>query len=191
MGRLRITVEQLAGEPAPAAGSEASFELVDPEPAEVPLAGEVSPPVQATAPPHKSPAGDFLAASTATEFGQLLLGELEHLALDLSDSGPWTGKARVARAYRAGLSAAEVLGGERGAPVTSPKLELKNRYYLCLRSQAYPAGFVTQHYHQFLRGCPKDAQGRLESGSVSHTFASKSEAFVFLAGASRPWPQAL
>ena len=137
VGRLRITVEQVREGPAPSAGSEASFEVVDPEEIEEPLAGEGS--------------------STPAEVGLLQLGDLEHLALNLSDSGLWTGKARVARAYRAGLSAAEVLRGDRGAPVTSPKLELKNRYYICLRSQAYPAGFVTQHYE----GLPQGQSGSL------------------------------
>ena len=107
VGRLRITVEQVAEGSVQAAGSEASFRLwIQSLP--LPLAGESSPPLEATAPPLKSP-GDFLAASTPAEFGQLL-------------PGPWTGKARVARAYRAGLSAADVLRGDRGAPVTSPKL---------------------------------------------------------------------
>ena len=43
VGRLRITVEQIAEGSVPAAGSEASFEVVDPEQTEVPLAGESSP----------------------------------------------------------------------------------------------------------------------------------------------------
>ena len=192
LGRLQITVEQFtAADLAPEAGSEASFEVVDyPEP-EVPLAGEGAPSQEEPGLPPRSSAEDFLAADTPAAFEALHLGDLAHLSLDLSDSGSWSGKARVARAYRAGLSAAAVLRGDRGAPVTSPKLEFKNQYYLCLRSAAYPQGFVAQTYHQFLRGCPKDRHGRLESGSVSHAFASKSEAFAFLAGAGRSWPQAL
>ena len=51
----------------------------------------------------------FLAADTAFALAALQLGSLESLAANLGTAGDWSGRTRVARAYRAGLSAREVL----------------------------------------------------------------------------------
>ena len=116
-----------------------------------------------------TPAENALLDSTTAEgIGACELGPLRSLAAGLAPSGSWTGQSRVARAYRAGLSAFLVLEGAREVQVSSPSLSLRNRFYVCLRSQAYPQGYFTTSYRTFIRHCPHDRDGRLEQGSVSH-----------------------
>ena len=133
-----------------------------------PLAGEASASHEEREPCRSAPE-QFLAADTAFALSALQLGSLESLAANLGTAGDWSARTRIARAYRAGLSAREVLEGQDGYPVSSIKLEVKNKFYICLRSSAFPQGFAATSYRDFLRGCPKEASGQLEAGKVSVT----------------------
>lgn len=98
-------------------------------------------------------------------------------------------KQRVHRALRAGLSARDKLDGCVHATVRSPKLSQLSptTWYVCLRSQAYPAGFLTKYYRIYASKII-DRRGKFETGSVSHSFDSLAEVAAYLAGASAQWP---
>ena len=193
VGRLKITIEQGGGPDEPVALSRpsASASAAEGDSSQTstgPLAGEAGASHEEPE-PFRSPGAQFLAADTAFALSALQLGSLEHLADSLGSAGAWDGRARIARAYRAGVSAKEVIEGEVAFPVASPKIEIKNKFYVCLRSSAFPQGFVATSYRDFLRGCPKEPSGRLEAGSVSHAFGSRAECLAYLAGAEKQWPR--
>lgn len=100
----------------------------------------------------------------------------------------WTGRARLARAFRAGVSAHLVLLGRDGA-VPSPAVPFRNSIYLVLRCHRYPRGFWTSSYKTYIEEVG-DRPG-LEAGSVNHAFASRAEASAYLAGANQQWPREL
>ena len=181
-GNLRITVEnnlqaeQGQGREASTSGSQAETG---------PLAGGPD----RTAP--RSDDQDFLAATTSTELGALSLGDLRNHLGGLQDCGSWTAEARLALAFRAGLSAFLVVEGARTYQLRSPELSVRNRFYICLQCRRHRDGFWTTSYRTFIRNCPQESNGRLEAGSVSHAFASRAEAACFLEGAQSPWPQQL
>ena len=140
----------------------------------------------------KTPEEERLLASTGPdEIGSFELGHLAASAAHLASVGPWTPRGRLARAYRAGLFAFEVIEGARVLPEPTPPLELRNKWYICLQSRAKPEGFVTSSYRTFIRLCPHEKDGRLEEGSVSHGFASRAEVVAYLAGARAQWPPEL
>lgn len=104
----------------------------------------------------------------------------------------WTPRARLARAYRAGLSAHRVLQGLFDKQVISPGFNrrIRNTVYVVARCRQFPGGFYTrdfQIYHdQLIQG------GSLEEDSVSHGFPTLIEGEVFLRGCQfRRWPPEL
>ena len=159
VGRLKITIEQGGGPDEPVALSRpsASASAAEGDSSQTstgPLAGEAAASHEEPE-PFRSPGAQFLAADTAFALSALQLGSLEHLADSLGSSGAWDGRARIARAYRAGVSAKGVIEGEVAFPVASPKIEIKNKFYICLRSSAFPQGFVATSYRDFLRLRPR------------------------------------
>lgn len=119
---------------------------------------------------------ELLASEAPEAIGEFELGPLRHLASGLAAVGPWTPEGRVARAFRAGISAFLVVEGARLVQASSPPLALRNRFYICLRSRSQPEGFVTTSFRTFLLHCPREAGGRLDA---------------FLEGARTQWPREL
>ena len=155
-----------------------------------PLAGEAS-----SQPPRDRAGGlssaeeELLRAETVGELVQFDLGANRHLARTLGAVGDWTPEARIARAVRTGIGGYLVLTRVRARPARSPPVpELRNRCYIVLRCAAYPSGFYTERLGTFRRFVPQDQQGRLEADSISHAFASRSEAVAYIYGARAAWP---
>ena len=191
---LRITIEQgeasaSAREPSPTG----SFILVEGDSAGSqtetgPLArGSQASPSRAGSSPDEA----FLDATTLAALGALELGPLARFARGLASVGDWSPAARVARAYRAGLSAKSVLEGRTDYQASSLPVPTRNRIYVVLRCRAEPEGFVTDNFRTFLGRVPKDQVGRLEKFAVCHAFASRSEASAFIEASGRQWPQEL
>ena len=198
---LRISIERSASSASPSA-SASSYQVVSSPGARTttgPLTGEEnSQPPEGGTPDLEdrfrlfTSAEEALLASTSPgDFGNFELGHLRSLSSSLASVGPWSAQGRIARAYRAGLTAFTVVEGARLRVVPSPPLDLRNRWYICLQCQAYPAGFLTSSYRTFIRHCPHAPNGDLEEGSVSHGFPTRSEVAAYLAGARAPWPREL
>ena len=102
---------------------------------------------------------------------------------------PSLSKLRVHRALRAGLSARDKLDGRVRATVSSPLLPQtpSTTWYVCLRCQAFPSGFLTEFYRIYASKVI-DRRGNFEVGSISHSFNSLVEVAAYLAGASAQWP---
>ena len=188
---MRITVER-EREPEPTSSltlrSSGSFEIV-----EGPLAGEarLSGSGRSSRPASVLDEEAFLAATVFGDLGALDLGPHTPLAWGLHPAGLWSGRARIARALRAGISARRVLAGERDFQHPSPSLGTRNRVYLVLRCRAHPTGFFTESARTFFSLVPHEPDGRLETGAVCHGFPSRSEALAFAAGAQASWPREL
>ncbi|CAE7254443.1 unnamed protein product [Symbiodinium sp. CCMP2592] len=193
---LRIAVSGTAAAPGPDSPEPSptgSFTLVEAptsssQAVSGPLAGEAPPlPEELNAP---SAAEDFLEATSPAELEGLRLGPFCRLGRGLGVVGSWTQRARIARAYRAGLSAGARLRGERDWIVSSPALPLRNRIYIVLRCDSQPEGFVTERFRTFELYVRRDRQGRLEPWCICHGFASRSEVVRLLtdAPAGRPLP---
>ena len=192
---LRITIEQRgasasAREPSPAD----SFVLVEGEAATGsqtetgPLArGSSASPAEAGASSDEA----FLDATTLVDLSALELGPLSRFTRGLASVGEWSPAARVARAYRAGISARAVLEGRSDYQASSLPVPTRNRIYVVLRCRAEPQGFVTDNFRTFLDRVPKDKVGRLEKFAVCHAFASRSEASAFVEASGKQWPQEL
>ncbi|CAE7214213.1 unnamed protein product [Symbiodinium sp. CCMP2592] len=129
-----------------------------------------------------------LAAFSAEALEALDLPQLRALARRLTGAGgEWSGTARVARAYRAGLGAKAHLNG--GHKISSPTLPgLRNSFYIVLRGPSHPEGIWTKSYQTYAAavrpvGGPR---GSFDSASASHSFPSLAEAEAYLLGAGRP-----
>eukprot|EP00438_Fugacium_kawagutii_P033184 Skav219798 [mRNA] locus=scaffold147:115277:117782:- [translate_table: standard] len=97
----------------------------------------------------------------------------ERLLRALRSSHPeWSARARLARAYRAGLAAAIRLGGEL-SPVTSPAIPFRNSIYIVLRCEDYPNGFWTSSYRTYINAVGEGSG--LQPRSISHALASRAE----------------
>ena len=195
---LRISITSDSDLPAavsPTASSPAgSFTLVEAptegaQASSGPLAGEAASLPEELAEP--SVAEDFLAVATPEELEALRLGPYCRLARGLGTVGSWTPRARIARAYRAGVSAGFRLRGDREYIVSSPAFPLRNRLYVVLRCDARPQGFFTDRFRTFEENVRRDRYGRLEHWCICHGIASRSEAEAYVGGAGTEWPQEL
>lgn len=128
-----------------------------------------------------------LLANGPTDYSALPLDFLDHLLGRLRSSHrEWTGKARVGRAFKAGVAARLRLSGE----LTDARVEgipFRNSYYICLQSEAYPEGFWTCNYGIYIRSV-STGSGDFEPISISHSFATRAESEAYLVGSGRPWP---
>eukprot|EP00439_Symbiodinium_sp_Y106_P050470 s1087_g6.t1 len=132
----------------------------------------------------------ILDRSTPQELESLDLGHLNRLAVGLgSGAGGWTGRARLGRAYRAGVGARLKLAGTCSYTNASPTIDIKNRIYICLRGPLHPEGFWTTSSTRFFQEVRGANGERFAPITVSHAFASQAEATAYLAGASRSWPR--
>ena len=154
--------------------------------------------VQPTAPEEPVLIFDFdsaiedrvIATKTARTLEELPLGFLHYLVVKLrAGAEGWSPKARIARAFRAGLIAGRRLNGIVLGE-NSLSIPLRSSYYICLRRAGGGPGFWTCNYgryHQAVVG----PDGRLCDWSISQGFPSRAETEAFLVGSRRPWPQEL
>ena len=134
----------------------------------------------------------LLAATTSRAFSGFNLEFLTRFANKLRGlDRDWTPKARVVRAYRAGLIARRRLEGEV-LDHSSPGTPYRVSYFLILRSPRHPSGCWTTDYGRYLTAVgPSSSNQTFADSSVSHGFASHAESEAFLVGAARPWPRHL
>ena len=134
----------------------------------------------------------ILEATTVALLEEIELGHLASLACWLGEFPGWSGRARVARAYRAGVSAGQLLA--RGSFIQDASLPipgLRNRHYICLVSSRHPGGFYTQSASTYFREIKRLQGERFCPRSISHAFGARAEVTAFLAGSGRPWPSEL
>ena len=93
-------------------------------------------------------------------------------------------RSRIARAWRAGVSASRVLSGQVDFTDKTPWISARNRVYCVLRTRAVSEPRVLRTFVEY-----KAVPGILErQGSVSHAFLSEYEARAYFAGAGLPFP---
>ena len=130
---------------------------------------------------------------TASELNDFELGSFAHFAREIKSAGELTATGRIARAARAGWCARQVLSSDTRTEYVSasPPCTLANRIYICLRCTQYPNGFISSSFGSYREACFDLGRNRPQDGSVSHAFASKTEAVVYVQAAGRPWPREL
>ena len=130
-----------------------------------------------------------IAASTPESLAALPLDFLGHLVGQLRGADRvWTPRARIARAFRAGVLGRRRLDGHLQEEV-SPSVPLRNTIYVVLQARCGGLGFRTTNYGTYIRGVGADSPSSgFDSYSISHAFASRAEAAAYLAGARKPWP---
>ena len=134
---------------------------------------------------------EAIRAETPQLCADLALDFLGHLTARLrgSPSSGWNPRARIGRAFRAGVLAARRLRGEI-RPERSPSLPVyRNSYYICLRGGRVSAPFWTSSYPTYVARTRDQSADRFADESVSHAFPTQAEAAAYLAGARRGWPQ--
>ena len=102
----------------------------------------------------------------------------------------WTPRARLARAFRAGVAACRRLEGQF-VEASSPVIPFQNSIYIILRSPSLPAGGWTTNYSLFICNCGRNATSDFDRTTVCQSLATRVEADAFLLGARRPWPSQL
>ena len=169
---LEITIRRRAGVSRPASVSD--FELVEPTPAAS----------------TRSSRDEIFEAYSSEQLAALRIPELEPLARRLTGTGSgWTGFARAARAYRAGLGARLHLSG--GVQVHSPPIPgLRNTFFIVLRTASSEEGFWTRSSRTYGTAVADRGPQRrsFDPFCAAHSFASQAEAEAYLLGAPRPWP---
>lgn len=129
-----------------------------------------------------------LAAATPGQLAELPLVFLRGLESRLRGGDPsWTSRARLARAFRAGLAARLRLDGIT-CPVASPSIPFRNSYYIILRSPDLPRGGWTSDYGRFIARTGRSYDRDFSSTCVCHAFATRTEVEAYLVGSRRVWP---
>lgn len=131
-----------------------------------------------------------IAATTAAQCAALPLDFLSaHTArLRGSARAEWSARARIGRAFRAGILAARRLGGEIREEISPGLPHFRNTFYVCLRSARGGAGFWTNNYGTYIARTRDEVGAGFDSLSVSHGFPSRAETAAYLAGARQGWP---
>eukprot|EP00438_Fugacium_kawagutii_P033962 Skav229527 [mRNA] locus=scaffold451:52057:52656:+ [translate_table: standard] len=134
-----------------------------------------------------------LAANLPGEYAALDLDFLSHLERRLTAVHPiWTAKARIGRAFKAGLVARNLLDHSGPTATETPSIPFRNTIYVILRSPSLPQGGWTLSYNRFLAQCGGDrSHGAFHPSTVCHAFATRTEADVYLVGAKKTWPPQL
>ena len=169
---------------APPPSSSSDFAVVsEPASARVPLAG----------PPAQLERWAFVFEITSPSgLAELDLGRHWDLARGLGADQRWSARARVGRAFRAGVGALAVVEGlHRYQPSSPPLPTLRNRYYVCVRCTRHPDGFITQSATTFVRLVAGPNRQRFEEFAISHAFPSWSEVGAFFAALDTEWPPVL
>jgi hypothetical protein len=133
----------------------------------------------------------ILLATTAAHFTEFDIAALRPLVRRLrSTNVEWTARARIVRAYRAGLAAKNKLAGQQGPSVpSSPEIPFSVRYYVVLRGQHGAAPFWTSNRLRFLERVERSQSEGIAPGVVCQGLPSQAEADAFLLGAEQPWPE--
>ena len=176
---------------------EDSWELVDPEPADqlpvqapvVPVSGQLLKSRGEVPDLHLSPAKELeLKSANESRLREFVFAELESFYLSSELGGSRSESVyRIARAVRAGVGARDKFLGLTDYTVTSPKVGVSNKWYVCLRAPAFPTGFITQDYRKY-QVLVQDRAGRFHKTGVSHAFPTLIEVAAFLAGSQSRWP---
>ena len=141
-------------------------------------------------PVSQSLSNRVLRASTPATLAGLPLSFLDHLSSRLRSSHPeWTAKARIARAFKAGLVARLRLEGQY-SELSSEGVPFRSSSYIVLRCPNYPDGFWTANYTTYSQQVFTPAR-EFHPNSISHGFATQAEGEAYLVGAGRPWPTRL
>ncbi len=131
-----------------------------------------------------------IAATTPAALAALPLDFLGHLVRQLRGADRvWTPRARIARAFRAGVLGRRRFDGHLQEEV-SPSIPFRNCFYVALRARGAAPGFWTTNYATYCQGvgATSPSSSAFDSCSISHAFASRAEAAAYLAGARKPWP---
>lgn len=130
----------------------------------------------------------LIAAQTPEELAALDCTPVDHLLQRLrATAGQWTPAARLVRALRAGVIAAERLIGRRGFP-SSPPVPLANKFFVVLRgAPGRPRGF-TEDASLYFRSVCAGGPGEVHPDSISHSFPTLAEVQAFCIGAGEGWP---
>lgn len=135
---------------------------------------------------------EILGARSAGQLAALLPVFLEplveHPTLDFDNE--WTPRARLGRAFRAGVSAARVCRGAFHRQAKSPSIPFDNFIYVVLRCRAFPEGFCTTSFALYIELVTVEGAD-FDPTSVSHSFPTCAETIAFLQGAQRQWPTEL
>ena len=131
----------------------------------------------------------LLELSSAGDLAAYPLPELSDLVRQLrARHSTWTPAARIARAFRAGLTAQQKLAGLQTHVQSSPSVPFRNSLYIVLRCPQFPLGFWTSDYEVY-RGAVFGPGHIFYDDTISHAFASQAEGEAYLRGAGRQWPE--
>eukprot|EP00438_Fugacium_kawagutii_P033911 Skav205522 [mRNA] locus=scaffold4253:28063:28686:+ [translate_table: standard] len=123
----------------------------------------------------------------ARDLGNLALPFLEYLLPRLRSSNlEWPARARLGRAFRAGIEARLRLEGQY-LPNSAEAIPFRTYCYICLRTPGYPEGFWTADYNIYIERV-LDGNREFHSDSISHGFPTRAETEAYLVGAGRSWP---
>ena len=130
----------------------------------------------------------LILAQTPEELIALDYTPVGHLVPRLRATvGVWTPAARIVRALRAGVIAAERLAGRRGFQ-SSPTTPLANKIFVVIRgAPGYPRGY-TEDASLYFRAVGCARPGEFHPESISHSFATQAEAQAYCIGAGAAWP---
>ena len=128
-------------------------------------------------------------AVTASALEALTLPFLVYLLPQLrTTTSGWSPKARLARAFRAGVIARKRIEGHYLDEV-SLGLPLRNQIYVCLRGRFCEPPFWTSSYGIYLDKVGSNIPDQtFHCDSVSHAFPSRAEVQAYLTGAQTQWP---
>ena len=132
----------------------------------------------------------IIAASAAGDLLRFSVPHIEVLIPLLRGSDRvWTPRARLLRAFRAGLLSRRRLEGEFWAE-DSPVIPFRNSFYVVLRSRHHGPPFWTRQYSTYAAGVfvVQGVEQVFENSTVSHAFATQAECVAFLSGSRTPWP---
>ena len=107
-------------------------------------------------------------------------------ALDLGKrlgGSPESQRARIQRAWEAGLWAKATLQGRISKPRPAPKTDLKARIYIILRGPGITGPVVVDTAAEYFKLLP-----RFTEDSLSHSFASQAEGEVYCLAAGVSFP---
>lgn len=150
------------------------WELVDPSADSSAPAGSSSPP---GATPTVPEPGFWFEHTVPAALPRRLL----HLSERLVGGCSLSGKERLELAYSRGRQASAIARGEIGA-FTGDRCPLKNRCYIALHWDQPDRSFFTWQYSTYIAAVGT-ADGGFDFSTVSHGFASRSEALAFALGA--------
>ena len=137
---------------------------------------------------------DILSAETLAELETQDLTVIEHLLPRIAARHLRSGlsaRARLGRALQSGVAARTVLSGSRTVPRRSIAVNLPNAIFVILRAApGHQEPFWTDSATVYFRAV-QVSPGVFHSRSLSHAFATRTEAEAYCIGAGVAWPPAL